>query len=517
MAEPALFGDPSVKTAIEDGANRRTVMAVDGDSNQKFGGYGTLVGLQKWAINKAGYGLWGSQLVSAAQNITSGPTVSGLDSVYFRQQWTAGGSPGDFVFNQDAPAELHARLRLPSNGSLFNYALIKGNSAISQFSQQAVRVNSKTPWDYSSVRIAAALDYATSFNTSQLTGYASGGSDGPRGPWWRRESSPFGTVINGAPSRISTDNPGTTNTYGIRIKSQDPSDGDLPASGLISAAWSQIADGGTADRPALFGWGNVFNMSQSTGFAVHDLTYLSGLGLQELLASAAATSISGDANADPQKAWTYLLARMRCFTDYDTGDVAVSSDDLQTVGDVPAVGVDSASNLILWINHGQNDRNDSGVGDISADGSSKSNTFTGYKANLEAVVQKRLEQAVAAGWPASQVHFILTATHPQIDAEEGTDPDSGLPYVKAYEKACREVAAAADRRLAVSISEFLPGSTISSNGWYASGPDYAHLADAGYDGVYGGVMDHILANDVTAAGGGTFRTRNFRGRGGGVR
>jgi hypothetical protein len=145
--------------------------------------------------------------------------------------------------------------------------------------------------------------------------------------------------------------------------------------------------------------------------------------------------------------------------------------------------------VLVRINSGLNDRNETlpsrGVG------LTPGNSPAAFRDNLQAIIDRLREVWAMAGWPAEELFFVLTVSHP-VD-----DPDD--EQLLAYRDEADAVARANPRTASVRLDRLTTKGEMLANGWYnAGGFDVNHLTRAGFENLASRELVAILSSACVA-------------------
>ncbi len=132
--------------------------------------------------------------------------------------------------------------------------------------------------------------------------------------------------------------------------------------------------------------------------------------------------------------------------------------------------------VVIKINHGLNDRNDTNAS-VGPATESDSSTAAGFVDNVTAIVNEFETRWTAEGWDTSELHFAIMPAH-RIATTEDTD-------LAAYRSAIETYAASRSRILSINPTDLNDYSeyTANSNAWLSGGSDAIHLSKTGHEQV----------------------------------
>lgn len=130
--------------------------------------------------------------------------------------------------------------------------------------------------------------------------------------------------------------------------------------------------------------------------------------------------------------------------------------------------------VLVRINTGLNDRAESRPSVRS--GLTPGNAADAYADNLLAIIERLRTIWTLNGWPAEELHFLLTASHPVAEPDEAS--------LRSYREACERLARSQPRTATVRLDVISSASEMIANRWYqANNTDRNHLVEAAYDAL----------------------------------
>ncbi len=130
--------------------------------------------------------------------------------------------------------------------------------------------------------------------------------------------------------------------------------------------------------------------------------------------------------------------------------------------------------VLVRVNTGLNDRVESRPSVRL--GLTPGNSAPAYRDNILAIVERVQGVWALNGWPAEELHFLLTPSHPVAEPDEA-------PLV-AYRQACDQLASTLPRTASVRLDVLSSASEMLANRWYqANNTDRNHLVEAAYDAL----------------------------------
>ncbi len=130
--------------------------------------------------------------------------------------------------------------------------------------------------------------------------------------------------------------------------------------------------------------------------------------------------------------------------------------------------------VLVRINTGLNDRAESRPSVRL--GLVPGNSAAAYADNLLSIIERLRALWTLNGWPAEELHFLLTASHPVADPDEAS--------LRGYRDACDQLARSQPRTATVRLDVISSAGEMLANRWYqANNTDRNHLAEAAYDAL----------------------------------
>lgn len=140
--------------------------------------------------------------------------------------------------------------------------------------------------------------------------------------------------------------------------------------------------------------------------------------------------------------------------------------------------------VVVYINSGLNDRNEGNLPSLGPNRIATGPTSTAaYVDNIRAIQQRIKNIWTTNAWPLGELYWWIVPSH------RIADPDDA--QLIAY-RAAIKAATANDLQTSVTdLGALMTQAQGNTNGWYASGQNYIHLTNAGYDAI-----GQILVNQV---------------------
>ena len=130
--------------------------------------------------------------------------------------------------------------------------------------------------------------------------------------------------------------------------------------------------------------------------------------------------------------------------------------------------------VLVRINTGLNDRAESRPSVRL--GLTPGNSGAAYRDNVLAIIERVQGVWAINGWPAAELHFLLTPSHPVAEPDEAP--------LRAYRQACDQLASTLPRTASVRLDVITSASEMIANRWYqANNTDRNHLVEAAYDAL----------------------------------
>lgn len=410
--QPAVINGDAVRPFFDLAKTMRVDMVGIGDSNQLQRSNGWDEGWHK-ALERR-YGIYATGVVSFGE-ASGGGAGSG-----FGYESMPSIVNGGFAYN-GAPASADAYLNSFSSGLVpLNYLYVPSGQSVATRSIVGflLRDNSQLP-----------LNGPLRFHFSY--GLFSGSGAGSFQPFMRYESHPFDTVFTGP---VVTTRTGDASAFRV-------------ATGSISLTASAARTRGFSLRPAPMSGGVVGpfigyyvrceSQTRQTGAAMNTLY---ARGSQSLRDVAAALQASSD------QTLSLFFSSVRA-----------------TQGETKAV--------LIRINSGLNDRSETEAS--IARGFLPGSSAAAYEDNLQFIISKIRGTWAQNGWPADELYFLLTPSHPVAEPDE-----NGL---RGYRSRAEAVALANPRTCAIRLDKLTNAPEMLANIWYQlNGFDRNHLTDDAY-------------------------------------
>lgn len=139
--------------------------------------------------------------------------------------------------------------------------------------------------------------------------------------------------------------------------------------------------------------------------------------------------------------------------------------------------------VLVRINSALNDRNES-LPPVDGSGFPPASPEA-YAANIRSMINRISTVWDSAGWPTSELYFLITPSHPV------NNPDQ--PELLAYRDAARELADEYERCAVVDLAALTDATEMLSQGWYQSGGgDRNHLTQPAYETLALRELDALL-------------------------
>lgn len=273
---------------------------------------------------------------------------------------------------------------------------------------------------------------------SDLRGYYCYGTfnsgSGSFRPAARLEESPYSTLVQG--SVINTN----TGAFGQAVTTLDVA--AAVRDKKVSFKW-ELPGGTVSVAPTVEFWSRAEDRNASAGFAVNTLFSQAGASLYDM--AEFVQSATDDA-----------------LTNYFTGVRYIQV----------ARGVEPV--VVMHINAGLNDRNETRQPSLGPSPSSDPDSPEAFVDNLRAVTT-RIEAIYALnGWALSGLYWLVTPSH------RISDPDDA--ELLTFRAAARTWASGRARSSVVDFNDLMTAAEATTNSWYASGgADTSHLTQAGYE------------------------------------
>lgn len=399
--------------ALALAASRRVDLVYVSDSNGQYNGWGWSSAFT--VALGAKYGLYASPVYP--QEIT-GTSISNAGAPTFSGYPGAGGATSGYPSGQ-------ASYGLPFAPPCYQASVAIGPNNGLTISPSPVDAYGNA---FNGFNAASNLRLWLSYGT-----FATGG--GTFKPCWRMEYSPYTILQNGSLINCQTGTDGQAMTYV-----------DLAAGargGIIGAHWQ--AGGGTVSTPATTQfWQRAEDKLALAGAAVTQLYAAGGMDLYDYW-----TTFNGYTQAQ----WTNFFK-------------AVTYSQMQA-GQEPIV--------VMLINSGDNDINDSARSSIGPIGGLTNNTAAGYLDNLRGVYNLLTTAWAAAGLPTSSLSF--AGLYFLIMPSQVYGPSADNATLISMRAAAARFAAGKPNVSFVDLAALVPIAELLANGGYNSQP---HLSNVAY-------------------------------------
>ena len=361
------------------------------------------------AASSARFGLYATGLLAPGENNGNGSGVG------FGYQGHSTSSNGQFRYS-GAPAELELFL-FPGLIPPFSYLYVPFEGQAGGLVNQGMFL----------LRNSAIGNHSTlRFHT--VFGVFPGLHPGVFRPSVRRAEPPFEAILDGPLVLTRGVN------YGVASASID-----LPAAVRDYAIDFRLSPWGwNIVGPFLAYMMRVENLDRPSGVAVHTLYAFGGNSARDMVVALRAASI---------EQLTLYFSKVR---ELQAGD----------------------KHVLVRINTGLNDRGESGVS-LGPAAVTPSWLAEGYADNLLALMTRIEEVWSLNGWPADELFFLLSPSHPVSNPDE--------PTLASYRRAATELALSRPRTASTNFDAITSYGEMLANGWYnLGGLDTPHLSQPGY-------------------------------------
>ncbi len=129
--------------------------------------------------------------------------------------------------------------------------------------------------------------------------------------------------------------------------------------------------------------------------------------------------------------------------------------------------------MVVRINTGLNDRQEDLPSLVT--GMTPADSPAAFRENVQAIIDRVRGVWQSAGWPAEELHFLLTVSHPI-----GNDLEPDDPELLAFREEAKALAFVNPRTASVRLDRLTTPAEMLAGGWYRSALDPNHLSPAGY-------------------------------------